>query len=422
MVSFSFQKREVIFLAGLLLAALAVRLILFPLEGYQNDTNTFISWFGTAAEHGIRPFYSVVSWCDYPPFNVYIFWVFGSLTNSVAAWGIGAASIVKVAPTIFDLATSVLIYYFLRRELPFKQSLITTAFYAFNPAIIFNVAVWGQFDAIYTFFLVLSLMVALKKYPEVSALVFAVALLTKPQGIALLPLVALVILKKNGIKRLLTSTAAFVGSFFLFILPFEWTNPVTFLSDIYFGAYSGYQYTSINAFNLWGMFGLWIPDGSLNIVGWAMFGAFSAFTIYILYKRFHVSGNLLAIYGAFLLFFAFFMFPTRIHERYLFPAISILVLLLPYAKKIRLLYVGLTATLFVNQAYVLAFLNSADPFIPQGDLVVLAVSVINLVLFFYASVLLLDKFRGRSIFNNGEPKLTKEEALPKPEEGLSNEL
>jgi hypothetical protein len=67
-------------------------------------------------------------------------------------------------------------------------------------------------------------------------------------------------------------------------------------------------------------------------------------------------------------------------------------------------------------------LNSADPFIPQGDLVVLAVSVINLVLFFYASVLLLDEFRGRSIFNNGEPKLTKEEALPKPEEGLSNEL
>ena len=80
-----------------------------------------------------------------------------------------------------------------------------------------------------------------------------------------------------------------------------------------------------------------------------------------------------------------------------------LVLLLPFAKKIRLLYAGLTATLFTNQAYVLAFLNSTNTFIPQGDLVVLAVSVINLALFLYASVLLWDELRGRPIVEALEP-------------------
>lgn len=400
MVNLPLDKRDAAGLAVLLSAALAVRILLFPLQGYQNDMSTFTYWFNAAAEQGIRPFYGYVlqnaGWIDYPPFNVYIFWTFGSLMHFFSSTA--PSFFVKLAPTLFDLATSVLIFLFLRRQLTFKESLLATAFYAFNPAIIFNVAVWGQFDAVYTFFLVLSLMLALKKKPEISAVIFAIALLTKPQGIALLPLIALLIFKENGIKRLLTSIAAFAASVFVVILPFEWNgNPVTFLSDIYFGAYSGYEYTSINAFNLWGMFGLWIPDSGFYIAGWLLFGAFTVFTLYILHKRFHASSELLAIYAAFLLLFSFFMLPTRIHERYLFPAVSMLVLLLPFAKKTRLLYAGLTATLFVNQAYVLAFLNSADPFIPQGDLVVLAVSVINLVMFLYATVLLWDELRGHPL-------------------------
>ncbi len=401
MVSFSFDKREIISLAVLLFAALIVRLLLFPLQGYENDTNTFISWFGTAAEHGIRPFYSVVSWCDYPPFNVYLFWAFGSLANLVSA-SISSAYVVKLVPTLFDLATLILIFVFLRKQLSLRHNLLATAFYAFNPAILFNVAVWGQFDAIYTFFLVLSLMLALKRKPEMSAIVFAIGLLTKPQGIALLPLIAILIFKKEGPKRLLTSIVAFIATVFLVILPFEWGNPVTFLSNIYFGAYSGYQYTSINAFNLWGMFGLWIPDGNLYIVGWVLFGTFAAFTTYILHKRFNVSGDKLAIFVAFMLFFAFFMLPTRIHERYLFPAIIMLALLVPFTKKVRLLYATLTATLFVNQAYVLYYLNN-DAFIPSGDLVVLAVSVINLIMFLYATVLMWDEFRGRQLLKTAEP-------------------
>ena len=100
------SARSVI-LAVVLAVSLAVRVLLFPLKGYSIDTNDFIAWFGTAAAHGIRPFYSVVGFADYPPFNVYIFWFFGSLAN---ASGIGIANIVKWVPNIFDLATAVLIY------------------------------------------------------------------------------------------------------------------------------------------------------------------------------------------------------------------------------------------------------------------------------------------------------------------------
>ncbi len=255
-----------------LAVSLLVRVLLFPLKGYSIDTNDFISWFGTATFQGIRPFYSVVTFADYPPFNVYIFWFFGSLAN---ATGIGIANIVKWVPNIFDLSTAGLIFYFVRKQSTFKIALTSTALYAFNPAVIFNTAVWGQYDAIYTFFLVISLMLALKSKPKLSAVAFALAILTKPQGIALAPLLIYLIFRKNGIKNLLISAGAFAATVFVVILPFEWTNPVTFLSKIYFGAYSGYQYTSINAFNLWGIFGLWQPDGGLNILGWVLFGGFA---------------------------------------------------------------------------------------------------------------------------------------------------
>ena len=83
MVSFSFAKREIGILGIVLAVSFIVRVLLFPQQGYPIDTGDFVSWFNTAAQHGIRPFYSVAGFVDYPPFNVYIFWAFGSLSNSL---------------------------------------------------------------------------------------------------------------------------------------------------------------------------------------------------------------------------------------------------------------------------------------------------------------------------------------------------
>ena len=159
MVNFSFAKRELVILVIMLAVSFIVRLLLFPLQGYPIDTDDFTSWFNTAATHGIRPFYTV-TWADYPPFNVYIFWLFGSLAKTFST--ISVVNFIKLAPNLFDLGTAALIYFFVRKQSSFKLALVATALYAFNPAVIFNAAVWGQFDAIYTFFLVLSLVLALK--------------------------------------------------------------------------------------------------------------------------------------------------------------------------------------------------------------------------------------------------------------------
>ena len=128
-----------------------------------------------------------------------------------------------------------------------------------------------------------------------------------------------------------------------------------------------------------------------NILGWVLFGAFAVFILYFLNKRFKASNDFLAVFSAFMLFFAFFMFPTRIHERYLFPAISVLALMFPLIKRARPLYVALTATLLINEAYVLYWLNNSYPNAAPnltGDPIVVAVSAINLLMLVYASILM----------------------------------
>ncbi len=400
-VKIPLAKRELAILVALLFVAFVVRLTFFPASGYVNDTATYQSWFNTAATYGPRVFYSVVGWCDYPPLNVYFFWVFGMLAKSLSLFGTSLFMyVMKFLPNLFDLATAFLIFTFVRKRLSFNTALLATSLYAFNPAVIFDAAVWGQFDAIYTFFLVLSLMLVFSSKPKLAVVAFMLGVLTKPQSIALAPLLVFLIYRKFNWKGLLTSMLVAAATVFAVIIPFEWTNPVTFLGNIYFGAYGGYPFTTINAFNFWGFGGMWQPDTQtflfLNFytIGWLLFAAMTAFTLYFVYKRFGVNDEMLVLFAAFVLFFSFFMLPTRIHERYLFPAMAVLALLFPFLKKIRPMYVVLTLTCLINQVYVLPFLN-ARTFTQAGDPVAIAVSLINSAAFLYVLTLMVMELQGK---------------------------
>lgn len=405
-----FEKREIIILAALLGFSLAIRVLLFPLPGYEKvDTADFISWFNTAAQNGLRTFYNPPNWCDYPPFNIYIFWIFGSIGKALSLFGTSLIRyIVKLPPNLFDMATTFLIFAFVRKRLTFKMALLAAALYAFNPAVIFNAAVWGQFDALYTFFLILSLYLIFELKPKLAVVAFMLGILTKPQSVALAPLFIFLIFKKYDWKGLLISILVAIATVFVVIIPFEWNNPVTFLGNIYFGAYSTYGETTVNAFNFWAFGGVRQPDTQASfLMGWVMFVALAVFVVYFVHKRFGVSTELLVLFSAFVLFFGFFMLPTRIHERYLFPAISVLALMFPFIKKTRSIYGVLSATLLINQAYVLSFLNQPkfeDQFIQPGDPVVFTVSLINSVAFLYVLMLMWRELRGESLLSTALSK------------------
>lgn len=405
-MNFPSKRSEITFLLILLGLAFLVRFAFFSNQGYQIDTGDFMAWFQRAADVGPRVFYNDGYWCDYPPFNVYFFWIFGLLAKNLSVFGSSLFTyIMKLPANLFDLATAFLIFAFIRKRLTFRLAMVGSALYAFNPAVIFNAAVWGQFDAIYTFFLVTSLFLVFESKPKFAIIAFMLGILTKPQSIALSPLFIYLLLRNlnwNWKKIALRGLTAAL-TVFAVILPFEWSNPVTFLSSKYLGAYSTYQYTTLNAFNIWGFGGMWVPDTNgflfLNpyVLGWIMFSVVAAFTLYFVHKHSKLNDDYFVLFGAFVLFFAFFMLPTRIHERYLFPAMALLALLFPFLKKARPIYLILTATCFINQAYVLDALVAAYPYGADltGDPVVFIVSLINSAVLVYVLMLMSGEVSGR---------------------------
>ncbi len=400
-------KGEVKYLVTLLLFSLLIRILISPFSGYKIDLSTFAAWFYTTAEYGPRVFYEAAGWCDYPPFNVYIFWVFGSFAKWFSLFGTRfLVYLIKLPSNLFDTATALIIFLFVRRRLDFKPSLMATSFYAFNPATIFNTSIWGQYDAIYTFFLILSLMFIFNSKPKASVAAFTVAVLTKPQSIALVPLLVLLIIRKRSWKLLITSTLVLAVTVLAVIAPFKWSNPIDFLVSIYLEGYGGYPYTSINAFNIWALGGFWKSDAQTFMfldffaIGWIMFGVLTALSLYYLNKRLDGSQEFLVLFSAFVILFGFFMLPTRIHERYLFPVFSVLALLFPFLKKTRPIYLVLTSTYLANQAYVLSFLNN-DNFIQNGDPFVWIVTLTNLMMFLYTLILMFKQLRGRNWLNSG---------------------
>ncbi len=385
--SFASEPRGQVFLVILTLAiSLLVRLLLFHYHGYHIDEGSFKAWYNIAAEKGLHNFYDS-TWCDYPPFSIYIFWLFGKLAHAIGPGSLDL--LIKLPQNLFDLATAYLIFRFLRPRYSFKFSLGVMAVYAFNPALIFDLAVWGQFDSIYAFFMVASLYALMRSKYEISGGLFSLAILTKPQSVVLLPVLAYVILRNGRWKRAISSGAVFITLLFLIIVPFHWSNPITFLIDRYSG-YSVYPYNSINAYNFWALLGFWKADTvthlglTYQIWGVLAFVIFAAFVMWQLHRRYEQKA---AIFAVFLLMFGFFMLMTRIHERYLFPVFALLAMSwsgrFTFRRLTTWIYLGLTGTYLANLVYVMSMLN-AGAFIPDGHWSIYVLAPMNAILFFFA--------------------------------------
>ncbi|UCC59785.1 MAG: glycosyltransferase family 39 protein [Dehalococcoidia bacterium] len=382
------RLRVVLFFLAL---SLIIRLLLNHfVYGHGPDLNLFGFWFHVAADQGIPSFYDSVS-CDYPPLNIYLFWLFGKLgiaTDMVSQtqYPVVDSFIVKLPGTLFDIATAYLIYRLLSQRFSFKVSLGVMALYAFNLATVFDLSVWGQMDSIYTFFMVASLYSALRSRYELSVGILALAILTKPQSIVLLPVIGYMVLRQGDWRRIISSSVAFIAVVYLSIIAFNWDSPIAFILDRYLGTdfgYNYYQFNTINAYNFWALGNFWksdvVPHWGLTYQQWGIL-AFAAFTVFVLWQLHRRYEPRSAIYAVFLLTFGFFMLMTRIHERYLFSIFALLALGW-YTRYTIWLYLGLAATFIANLAYVLALAGDNVFWIPDGHWSIYVLVPANIILF-----------------------------------------
>lgn len=383
-VGFTDPKRQYLAVIFALLISFILRIYLSQFEGHGMDIWHFKEWSRAAYLNGFTYFYSTV-WSDYPPFYIYILWLVGAVYKLFfsISFDMNApvfAILLKIPANIMDLTTAFLIFSIVKKYKGFRVAFPTMLFYAFNPAIVYNSAIWGQVDSVFTLFILLALMFLTSERPELAGASMAVAILTKPQSLLLLPLFAILVVKNH---KLLKLTKTFVISSVIFIalaLPFYFKSSLLLLIKAYGSAYNEYSFTSLNAFNLWAFSGFMKPDGtvffflSYRVWSYILLGLLF---IYVAYKTVKNGDNMSVYFASALMFFGFFMLFTRIHERYLFPMFAPLAVIMTLDRRLILIFWIMTNTFLFNLYYVLQFSYVNLP-VPDPNTYILLTTGINL--------------------------------------------
>ncbi|MBV9737222.1 MAG: phospholipid carrier-dependent glycosyltransferase, partial [Candidatus Eremiobacteraeota bacterium] len=444
-------------LLGLLAVGFVVRLFFVGNTGFQNDVQSFEAWALTLGSHPMSAFYAKAGFADYPPGYFYILWVIGHLYGPLQhadpsyVW---LRFLIKLPAIVMDLINTILIYGIVRRFADQRYALGAAALYILNPAVIFISAAWGQVDSVAGGFALAALYALLRSDDAPSDvrrtelivlawLALAYSILIKPQAAILVPLfIAFAFVSaEQRAARLRGLIAGVIGGImlaWLLALPFHpAANPLAVLGWLYerylYGT-SVYAVNSVNAFNLWTInYPFWQADTArvlfLPQYLWGLL-LLAAAAILILLRYLQSPTRRSLLEAAALLALAFFMLSTRMHERYVFNGLLLVVPLIFCGWRYLLAVGVLTVTLFSNLLYSLNYLtvmNSHLPGDPTNLLPILTrpMSLANVAIFFLLGYVFLGTTEEPAVGAAPQAKeVSEEERTPPrswfdPREGLA---
>ncbi len=383
---------------------LIIAYVLVPGSGFGVDRGTFQAWAADLAAHGPAGFYGRPDFfVDYTPGYLYVLWLVGLVGQALG----GVGDLIKLPPILADVALGYLVHR-LVRELggSRRAALLGALLVVANPVAWFDSAIWGQVDSFGVVFVLLGLGELLRGRPERAAILAALAAIVKPQLGILVPILVVVLLRRHlwdwwrgpaaegagdregagdpwldrlgrGPVRLVTSAVAALATAWLACLPFNLSIP-GLLEQVAKTA-GGYPYLTANAYNPWALLsrdgdglaanGQWLRDAAGTKAGEvatlvagipAVFvgtGLLVAVILAVCLAVFRggrpsVGGVLgdqrVALVGLTILAIAFFVVPTRVHERYLFPFFALGAILAATSVRWRIAYVVLSLASFAN--------------------------------------------------------------------------
>lgn len=351
-------------LVGLFLVALAVRLYLATVPGYEDDTTHFKWWTRLVTQEGLSQAYSGTypqTYAIYPPLMMFFLKAVGHLYQGLfsPSFALDAPQLgfmIKGLGIFFDLLTWVAIFVWVRKWKGLRAASLAALALALNPAIIFDVAYWGQPDSIHSFFLLLSMIFLVDRKPAASWASLAAAALVKPQAWVFLPLAAAVTVWRSGPKGLAQGVAAGTGVSLALVAPFLLNGALSQLLTLPNEIYGAMAVLSANAHNIWWLYSpgpVLVPDdGTIGLLSYRNMGllllaVFYGFSLWRLRGR-PEQPQILAT--AAFLGFSFFMLLTRIHENHMFMVFPILAASMVSNARWRWIYGVLSLTFLANLA------------------------------------------------------------------------
>ncbi|WP_407311338.1 hypothetical protein [Desulfosporosinus sp. SB140] len=371
------------------------------IEGHASDLSLFKSW-ATSAANNFSQFYSGQNSSDYPPLYIYVLYIVGKI-GSLKALNPYFTVLLKFPSILADMGTALLLSKLARKYLSPGLSILVAAFYIFNPAVFVNSTIWGQVDSFFTLIVIAGIVLLAEQKLTYSSIFFTAAVLMKPQGIIFLPILFFELVKRRTFKDTVKVLIVSAATATLLILPFSSDLNVLWIVKLFTSTLGEYPYASVNAFNFFYLLGAnYTKDASaFLLVSYHIWGTiFIVLTTLLAWFVFaRGKGKDFVPATALILISGVFIFSTRMHERYLFPAVALAVLAWIYLKdkRIILLSAGFSITSFANTFYVLWQTNgginqSALSFIP------VVISALNVALFIYMLKTMYELSAKKSLF------------------------
>ena len=363
------------------------------INSHPYDLNTFRNWATTVANN-FTQFYQGRNPSDYPPLYIYILFLIGKI-GSLSALSPYFTLLLKLPSIVADIATSFLIYKLAKKYLSLEISILLSAFYTFNPAVLINSTIWGQVDSFFTLIIVAAIVLLSEKKIGLAAVLFTVAVLMKPQGIIFLPVLFFELIRWKTLKSWIKVVTSTVFTAIVIVLPFSWNMNGLWIFKLFASTLAEYPYASVNAFNFFSLLGAnFVKDaGTLFVFSYHSWGLIAIVLITAFSWLLFIKGNsrVYASAVALLLIDGVFTFSTRMHERYLFPAIALSILTFIYLrdKRLMLLATGYSTTIYINTHFVLYETQSGINSITYGPILIVT-SLLNVLLFVYLIMVVYD--------------------------------
>jgi C-terminal four TMM region of protein-O-mannosyltransferase/Dolichyl-phosphate-mannose-protein mannosyltransferase len=375
----------------LLALGLALRLIIayiLPGSGFGVDLQDFRFWASNLADQGPFGFYTRDFLHDYTPGYLYVLWLVGLVERVLPG-----LDLIKVPAMLADLVVAWLIWSMtLELGASRRSALFGAALYLFVPVTWFDSVVWGQVDSFGLVFVLLGLRELWRDRPERAVAYAVMAAIVKPQLGILAFIAAAVLLRRylvdapswsdlrRGPARLVSSAVVGLGTAVALCAPFQ--QSILDLIHQVLDTAGGYPYITVNADNPWALLttaggnglaqnGQWICDAVTGTVTGTpcppgteqLIGPFPAVAVGIALMLLVIAALVVAVMirpdrltmlvALTVLAIAFFVVPTRVHERYLFPFVALGAILAAISWRWLVAFVALAAGMFLNMYAVL---------------------------------------------------------------------
>jgi dolichyl-phosphate-mannose-protein mannosyltransferase len=378
MASFTARRAFALLLIGGLALRAWIAYVLFPDQGFAGDLSYHEGWMRVLDQVGPGGFYANVR-DALPPGFLWLLWPLSKLAGILPGltgmrYDEAIAALVKVPAIVADLLVAALLYRVVGRWSGRRAGLTAAALFLFIPVTWYESALWGQIDSIGALLILAAIVLLVEGWSEAASAAAVMAVLVKPQFGIVLFIVAIVLLRRHllaaanarpagsegrirhwllsdqGPRRLGTSALVGLVVGLVLILPFDLetrapasvagvplvrdaagllvltTGELSHLSPLTANAYNGWALVGPDPLAVGGI-AHWTDD-SLRVVD-----GFSAFTVGALLLSglgILVAAALLRrddrisiVLAATIVAAAVFILPTRVHERYLFPAFAL---------------------------------------------------------------------------------------------------